>query len=106
MPPSGRRRSAKGPPDLPESPVSPLGIPGRFPAISDAEDFRRAGIHIFGVHGWLRDTSKCLGVNESTIWRWVSEQTPIKGYALAAMSAWLRIFLLSGERPPEIDSAD
>jgi hypothetical protein len=97
-----RLRVKKGPPELPEGPPSPLGLPGRFPAITTADDFRRAAIHIFGVHGWVGETSRCLGVNESTLWRWVNEQIPFKPYALAAMSAWLRIFMLTGERPPEM----
>lgn len=100
----GRKRVKKGPPALRAEPSLPLGLPGTFPAIKSPEDFRRAGVHIFGIHGWTAQTSRCMGVAESTIWRWVNEQTVIKAYALAAMSAWLHIFLTTGERPPEMPS--
>lgn len=99
---SASSRQRKGPPEPTDGPRPHLELPGRFPAITTADEFRLAGIHIFGIHGWVRETSKCLGVNESTIWRWVNEQTPIKGPALASMSAWLHIFRMTGERPPEV----
>lgn len=102
----GRKRAKRGPPALQEASPSPLGLPGTFPAIRTADDFRQAGTHIFGAHGWTTKTSRCMGVAESTIWRWVNEQTAIKAYALAVMSAWLHIFLTTGERPPEMPSDD
>jgi len=101
-----KKRSKLAPSGIREAPASNLVLPGTFPIIKTPDDFREAGLHIFGGHGWTAKTSRCMGVAESTIWRWVNEQTAIKSYALAVMSAWLHIFLTTGERPPEVPSDD
>lgn len=99
----GRKRSMVEPSGQQEDNPSPVGLPETWPLLQTAEDFRLAAVHIFGSHGWVRQTSLRLGVDESTIWRWANEQTVIKPYALAAMSAWLQLLKLTGAKPPLIE---
>lgn len=99
MPSLSKGTTAKGSADRPDPDSMEKAV---FDLIRDVEGFRQAGIAIFGKHGWIRKTSKCSGVNESTIFRWIGEQSQPPAYAFALMSAWLTVFRATGQRPPEI----
>lgn len=74
-----------------------------FKPLKDANEFRLAAIHIFGT-GWKGKTALAFDVQESTVYRWISEIVPIPHYALSAMSAWKIIFDLTGQLPPPAGS--
>ncbi|MCZ7862787.1 hypothetical protein O9X98_15535 [Agrobacterium salinitolerans] len=71
-----------------------------FRALKDANEFRLAAIHIFGT-GWKGKTALAFDVQESTIYRWISEIVSIPHYALSAMAAWKIVFDLTGQLPPQ-----
>lgn len=68
--------------------------------ILDTEGFVAAASHLFGRQGWVGETARRLGVDESTVWRWVNVAPAPPGPALAAMTAWVRLHAL-GQPVPE-----
>jgi hypothetical protein len=63
-----------------------------------ADELRAAAIELFGRRGWITDLAACLGVDRSTVHRWM-QGVPISGPAEAAVTCWLRRFRETGERP-------
>jgi hypothetical protein len=79
----------------------PKAVPGQsFKPLKDANEFRLAAIHIFGT-GWKGKTASAFDVQESTVYRWISEIVAIPHYALSAMAAWKIVFDLTGQLPPQ-----
>lgn len=72
-----------------------------FEVIEDADSFREAAIFVFGNYGWLRQLANAFGKDESTIHRWVNEQSKLPYYARSALAAWKIVFEKTGMRPPE-----
>lgn len=74
---------------------------GVFEIIETADEFREAAMFVFGNYGWHRQLANALGKDESTVHRWINEQTEIPWYARSALSAWKIVFATTGQRPPE-----
>ena len=72
-----------------------------FEVIADADGFREAAMFVFGNYGWHRQVANALGKDESTVHRWINEQTEIPWYARSALAAWKIVFEATGQRPPE-----
>jgi len=63
-----------------------------------AEELRRAAVALFGDRGWMSRLAEALGVDRSTVSRWFAG-LPIPGPVAAAVNAWLRLQVLTGEVP-------
>lgn len=63
-----------------------------------AEELRRAAVALFGERGWMSRLAEALGVDRSTVSRWFSG-LPVPGPVAAAVTAWLRLQVLTGETP-------
>lgn len=63
------------------------------------DELKSAGRELFG-HGWQTRLAEHLGVDGSTVRRWVSGAVPVPNPAAAAIRAFLRIRKLSNEGPP------
>lgn len=50
---------------------------------------REAGERLYGAWGWQTKLAKALGVNGSTVRRWVSGAVPVPGPAEAAIKCFL-----------------
>lgn len=82
----------------------PTSAPAQsFKPLKDANEFRLAAIHIFGT-GWKGKTATAFDVQESTVYRWISEIVATPHYALSAMAAWKIVFDLTGQLPPQAAS--
>ena len=64
-----------------------------------AIDLRDAAIEIFGRRGWTTRLAECLGIDRTTVYRYINAQTPIPGPVDAAVKGWLTTYRRSGERP-------
>jgi DNA-binding transcriptional regulator YdaS (Cro superfamily) len=64
-----------------------------------ADELKSAGRELFG-HGWQTRLAEHLGVDGSTVRRWVSGAVPVPNPAAAAIHAFLRIRKLTNEGPP------
>ena len=64
-----------------------------------ADELKSAGRELFG-HGWQTRLAEQLGVDGSTVRRWVSGAVPVPNPAAAAIRAFLRIHELTGAPPP------
>ena len=67
-----------------------------------AEELRLAAILLFGERGWMSRLSEALGVDRSSVSRWFAG-LPVPGPVAAAVSAWLKLYELTGETPYEIE---
>ena len=67
-----------------------------------AEELRRAAITLFGERGWMSRLSEALGVDRSSVSRWFAG-LPVPGPTAAAVSAWMRLFELTGCEPGRFD---
>lgn len=54
------------------------------------EELRKAGVELFGEHGWQTRLAERLEVDGSTVRRWISGTVPIPGPVKAAVECWLR----------------
>jgi len=54
-----------------------------------AEELRTAGVELFGEWGWQTRLSEALGVDGSTVRRWVSGAVPIPGPVDAAIRCFV-----------------
>ena len=63
------------------------------------DELKAAGRELFG-HGWQTRLAEQLGVDGSTVRRWVSGAVPVPNPAAAAIRAFLRIRKLTGDGPP------
>ena len=64
-----------------------------------ADELKSAGRELFG-HGWQTRLAEQLGVDGSTVRRWVSGAVPVPNPAAAAIRAFLQIRELTGGRTP------
>lgn len=64
-----------------------------------ADELKSAGRELFG-HGWQTRLAEQLGVDGSTVRRWVSGAVPVPNPAAAAIRAFLHIRKLTNEGPP------
>lgn len=62
------------------------------------DELKSAGRELFG-HGWQTRLAEQLGVDGSTVRRWVSGAVPVPNPAAAAIRAFLHIRKLTGNRP-------
>ena len=53
-------------------------------------ELNAAAIELFGERRYTRELTNRLGVNYSTVWRWLGGRCPIPGTVDAAVAAWLR----------------
>jgi hypothetical protein len=67
-----------------------------------AEELRQAAILLFGERGWMSRLSEALGVDRSSVSRWFAG-LPVPGPVAAAVTAWLKLYELTGETPYEIE---
>jgi hypothetical protein len=68
-----------------------LEVAGSIPAgptTMTAADLKKAGPKLFG-YGWQTRMAESLGVDGSTVRRWVSGAVPIPNPAAAAILCWL-----------------
>lgn len=56
------------------------------------EEFRDAGMTLFGSWGWQTRMAENLHVHVSTVQRWVTGEVPVPGPVDAAVSCWLDAF--------------
>lgn len=66
-----------------------------------ADELKSAGRELFG-HGWQTRLAEQLGVDGSTVRRWVSGAVPVPNPAAAAIRAFLRIRELTGGARPNL----
>ena len=66
-----------------------------------AEELRTAAILLFGDRGWMSRLAEALEVDRSSVSRWFAG-LPVPGPAAAAVTAWLRLYELTGQRPYEV----
>jgi DNA-binding transcriptional regulator YdaS (Cro superfamily) len=53
------------------------------------EQFRKLAIKLFGSeHGWQKRCADALGVDKSSVSRWLASNVPIPGPVAAAMKCW------------------
>ena len=64
-----------------------------------ADELKSAGRELFG-HGWQTRLAEQLGVDGSTVRRWVSGAVPVPNPAAAAIRAFLHIRQLTNAPPP------
>ena len=64
-----------------------------------AIDLRDAAIEIFGRRGWTSGLAESLGIDRTTVYRYINAQMPIPGPVDAAVKSWLTTYRRSGERP-------
>ena len=55
------------------------------------EEFRDAGMTLFGTWGWRTRMAKWLQVDVSSVRRWADGQIAVPGPVEAAINAWLRL---------------
>lgn len=53
------------------------------------EDLRAAGVELYGEWGWQTRLAEALGVDGSTVRRWVSGAVPIPNPVAAAVNCFL-----------------
>ena len=53
------------------------------------EQLRKAGVELYGEYGWQTRLAEALGVDGSTVRRWVSGIVPIPGPVSAAVKCFL-----------------
>lgn len=53
------------------------------------DELSKAGVELFGNWGWQTRLAEALGVDGSTVRRWVSGAVPIPGPAEAAVTCFL-----------------
>lgn len=53
-------------------------------------ELRDAGVELYGDHGWQTRIAESLGVDGSTVRRWVSGAVAIPNPVAAAVRCWLR----------------
>jgi hypothetical protein len=90
---------------MPSDESGPGDSPGPakpFRPLKDANEFRLVAIQLFGTR-WKGKVAHAFDVQESTIYRWISEIIPVPHYALSAMAAWKIVFELTGQLPPTVD---
>ncbi len=63
------------------------------------DELKAAGRELFG-NGWQTRLAEQLGVDGSTVRRWVSGAVPVPNPAAAAIRSFLYIRKLTGQRPP------
>ena len=66
-----------------------------------ADELKQAGRDLFG-HGWQTRLAERLGVDGSTVRRWVSGAVPVPNPAAAAIRSYLYIRRITGRVPPEL----
>jgi hypothetical protein len=64
------------------------------------EALRQAAITLFGERGWMSRLGEALGVDRSSVSRWFAG-LPVPGPVAAAVTAWMRLYRLTGLRPEE-----
>ena len=67
---------------------------GSFTPMSP-EEFNKAGVKLFGKRGWQTRMAERLGVDGSTVRRWVSGAVTIPNPAAAAVRCWLSVEKIS-----------
>ena len=67
----------------------------------NADELKTAGRELFG-HGWQTRLAERLGVDGSTVRRWVSGAVPVPNPAAAAIRSFLYIRRLTGRLPPDL----
>lgn len=53
------------------------------------EELRECGVELFGEWGWQTRLAEALGVDGSTVRRWVSGAVPVPGPASAAIGCFV-----------------
>lgn len=53
-----------------------------------AEEFQAAGVELYGRR-WKAPMSRALGIDDVTVWRYVTAATPIPGPVAAAVRCFL-----------------
>ncbi len=66
-----------------------------------AEELRTAAILLFGDRGWMSRLAEALEVDRSSVSRWFAG-LPVPGPVAAAVTAWLKLHELTGQRPHDI----
>lgn len=66
-----------------------------------AEELRAASILLFGDRGWMSRLAEALEVDRSSVSRWFAG-LPVPGPVAAAVTAWLKLYDLTGQKPHEI----
>lgn len=54
------------------------------------DELKKAGIALYGEKGWQHKMAEALGVDGSTVRRWVSGAVPVPGPVKAAVTCFLR----------------
>lgn len=67
----------------------------------NADELKAAGRELFG-HGWQTRLAERLGVDGSTVRRWVSGAVPVPNPAAAAIRSFLYIIRVTGTLPPDL----
>ena len=66
-----------------------------------ADELKQAGRELFG-HGWQTRLAERLGVDGSTVRRWVSGAVPVPNPAAAAIRSFLYIRRTTGRLPANL----
>jgi len=66
-----------------------------------AEELRTAAILLFGDRGWMSRLAEALEVDRSSVSRWFAG-LPVPGPVAAAVTAWLTLYELTGQKPHEV----
>lgn len=69
--------------------VSQKASSGSFKPMKPSE-LREAGVTLYGERGWQTRLAENLGVDGSTVRRWISGAVPIPNPVAAAIRCWLR----------------
>lgn len=67
----------------------------------NADELKEAGRELFG-HGWQTRLAERLGVDGSTVRRWVSGAVPVPNPAAVAIRCFLHIRRSTGRLPPDL----
>lgn len=54
-------------------------------------ELKKAAIRLFGQERWRSEMADRLGLDRTTIWRYVEEESPIPGPVIAAVRGWLAV---------------
>ena len=55
-----------------------------------SSELKDAGERLYGGYGWQSKLARDLGIDSSTVRRWVSGAVPVSTMAEAAIRCWLR----------------
>ena len=63
------------------------------------DEFREAGLQVFGTETWIAELSKTTGITRSAIHKWLRGDRTLPRWAVFMMRGWLKLFEQTGQRP-------